>query len=215
MNVAIYDNSAKSCNRLNDIITAALLMKDIEVNVLEYQSIMDLLHEIAYGRPLDFIIYSQIDSVSEEDSTLELIKEKSVCLKLTKPFTIKDVISLIKIAINLPEKTKYLIVNNRRIDVLNLSDILYVESENNKCVIHCKGNKVFAQYKQLDEIEKEISAPNFLRPHKSFLVNMDYIVSADKNFVLTNGDKVLIRQREIAAMKQKFLEYSKSTAIKA
>lgn len=45
--------------------------------------------------------------------------------------------------------------------------------------------------------------------YQSFLVNMDYILRADKEFTLTNGDTVSIRQRSLKMMKKMYLDYLK------
>lgn len=64
-------------------------------------------------------------------------------------------------------------------------------------------------YKRLSEIEQELNDRCFLRCHQSFLVNMDYILRADKEFTLTNGDTVSIRQRSLKMMKKMYLDYLK------
>ena len=62
-------------------------------------------------------------------------------------------------------------------------------------------------YKRLSEIEHELQDGRFLRCHQSYLVNMDFIQLTDKQFVLTTGDTVLIRQRDLKAIRQCYLDY--------
>lgn len=86
-------------------------------------------------------------------------------------------------------------------------EILYVESSNSKCILHCREDGSLILYKRLDEIEEELNDPRFLRCHQSYLVNMDHIRQADRQFELTTGDIVLIRQRDLKTIRQRYLDY--------
>lgn len=89
-----------------------------------------------------------------------------------------------------------------------LSDILYVDSSNTKCTLHCRGDVEYTVYKRLDDIEKELNDPRFLRCHQSYLVNMDHVREADKSFTLDTGEMVLIRQRNLKTIRQAYLDYA-------
>ncbi len=88
-------------------------------------------------------------------------------------------------------------------------DILFVESRNSKCILHRNGGVTYTIYKHLSQIEEELSDIRFLRCHQSYLVNMDYIDQVDKQFHLNSGDTVLIRQRDLRAIRQSYLDYLK------
>ncbi len=88
-----------------------------------------------------------------------------------------------------------------------LNDIMYVESVNSKCMLHMNSGEIYNIYKRLDEIERELTDLRFLRCHQSYIVNMNYIESADDQFILSNGDVVYIRNRDSRAIKNKYLDY--------
>lgn len=90
---------------------------------------------------------------------------------------------------------------------LELNSILYVESVNSKCILHSDSGDDFVIYKRLSDIENELNDARFLRCHQSYLVNMNYIQKADKNFELTNGHTVCIRQRELKNIKERYFQY--------
>ncbi len=77
------------------------------------------------------------------------------------------------------------------------NEIVYVESQNNICILHRSDGTNYTVYKKLCEIEQQLNDSRFLRSHRSYLVNMSYIAEVDKQFVLTTGDAVLIRQRSL------------------
>ncbi len=89
-----------------------------------------------------------------------------------------------------------------------LNDILYIESSNSRCFLHCRGGVDYTVYKRLDDIEKELDDPRFLRCHQSYLVNMDRVRRVDRAFELDSGDQVLIRQRGLKAVREAYLAYA-------
>lgn len=101
----------------------------------------------------------------------------------------------------------YQLRHRSRVIRIPTHEILYVESSNSKCLLHGIDGCRHVLYKRLSEIERELNDSRFLRCHQSYLVNMDYISQADKQFILTSGDIVLIRQRDLKAIRQKYLDY--------
>ena len=47
----------------------------------------------------------------------------------------------------------------------------------------------------------------FLRCNQSYIVNMDYITSADTNFTMENGDKIPIKVRERKKIREQYFSY--------
>ena len=75
---------------------------------------------------------------------------------------------------------------------LRMRDIRYVEVFDKKCVIYLKDEKV-ASYTKIDEMEELLKLPSFLRCHRSFIVNMDYIEAYDgRDFIMSGGGKAYI-----------------------
>lgn len=96
----------------------------------------------------------------------------------------------------------YAIKNRSQVLHIPREEIMYVESHNSQCILHQVGQKTYTLYKKLGEIEQELTAPCFLRCHQSFLVNMNYVKAVDKDFILTNGDVVLIRKKNLKELRQ-------------
>ena len=105
----------------------------------------------------------------------------------------------------------YIIFKHNNMICISFHEILYVESNNSKCILHCKNNESHIIYKHLNQIEKELGDRRFLRCHQSYLVNMDYIYKATKQFELVTGDIVSIRQRGVKQIKQTYENYISKT----
>lgn len=86
-------------------------------------------------------------------------------------------------------------------------EILYIESSNSKCILHTESGGAYTVYKTLNTIEKELGDRRFLRCHQSFLVNMDHIRQIGKQFLLSNGYYVPIRQRGVKPVRQAYIDY--------
>lgn len=100
----------------------------------------------------------------------------------------------------------------RRSEIISLqyNDIFFIESCNSKCLLHNEAGETLCIYKRLGDIEYELNDKRFLRCHQSYLVNMNHIVHADKNFEMANGETVLIRQKSIREIKQHYLDFTGS-----
>ncbi len=87
---------------------------------------------------------------------------------------------------------KYIVVQTGR-DTLNLKcrDVIYIESNGRKSIIHSKGNS-YDVYKQMSEFENELGKL-FFRIHRGYLVNMQHIKGYSRTEVyMDNGEALII-----------------------
>lgn len=96
---------------------------------------------------------------------------------------------------------------DREIRKILFSKIIYVEFQNRYCLLYTSYG-MMKSYLRLGDLEEKLNDPRFLRCHRSFLVNLDYVSSmAGYSFTLLDGSSVPVRREERAAMKQKFEDY--------
>lgn len=91
---------------------------------------------------------------------------------------------------------------------LAAEEIVYAETADHSIVIHLTNGKLRLRL-PLSELEN-ILAPQeaFLRCHRSYLVNMDYISGVDPNFFyMENGEKILISVRNSARLRKQVSTY--------
>ncbi len=60
---------------------------------------------------------------------------------------------------------------------IDISDIIYIESNKHKIIIHLKNDDTLKIYDTLDNIEKKLNSASLLRVHQSYLVNIMYITN--------------------------------------
>ncbi len=71
----------------------------------------------------------------------------------------------------------------QRIIRIPYNEIIYIESCNSRCIIHTYNDHCYPVYhKSLKQIADSLNSVRFLKLNRSFIVNMDYIISLDNNF---------------------------------
>lgn len=87
-------------------------------------------------------------------------------------------------------------------ELIKLNSIVYCHSESNYCRVVCIDGKEILLSKTLKYVESLITNNLFVRIHKSYLVNLNFVVSYDKTdelkVTLTNGAQlpVSVRKKE-------------------
>ncbi len=86
--------------------------------------------------------------------------------------------------------------------------ILYAEAQRKECLIVTKQGKQLIRYKFMD-LENLLSQHHFVKIHRSYLVNMDYISRITKtSVILTDKTELPISRGSSEKIKQTFITYS-------
>lgn len=101
-------------------------------------------------------------------------------------------------------ESDHIILNTQaRTYKLNKSDIIRAEADGNYCVVHTNSGLKIMLAKTLKNFEKEIDSKQFIRPHKSHLVNSRYITSHLHNeLFLTDNTCIQISVRKQVMIKR-------------
>jgi two-component system LytT family response regulator len=101
------------------------------------------------------------------------------------------------------EKFRLALTDASEVKYVQLEEIIRLQAESNYTHIHLSGNKVFVSAKTLKEYDELLKGHQFLRIHKSHLVNPLHIQIYDKTGLLhmSDGSKV-----EVARRKKDFLQ---------
>lgn len=229
MRFAISGNNKIEHEIINDMLTQYFSEKPIGFNLSCFNSGTNLIYDVEDDGIYDVIF---LDSYMEDmllidaakrlrsigfDGKIILMSSNCECAidgydieasgYLLKPYTFERLETILdRILLNLHKSTLSVCHHSNLINI-PINEILFAESNNTKCIIHRSIGVNYTVYKRLNEIEEELSDCRFLRCHQSYLVNMDYISRADREFELTTGDIVNIRQREIKKIRQKYFDY--------
>jgi two-component system, LytTR family, response regulator len=85
------------------------------------------------------------------------------------------------------------------LEFVDTSTIIKVEAENVYSVFHLTNDKKMVVSRTLKEVEKMLSHWNFMRVHKSFIINLNYITHYTKgeggSVTLSDGSEVEVSRR--------------------
>jgi two-component system, LytTR family, response regulator LytT len=112
---------------------------------------------------------------------------------LIKPFSKSDLFASIEIIRSKRiEDSRVILVRNLNESVkVEASDILYVESDNNYIDIHTTLKK-YTLRQSLEGFLEEIQSANFVRVHRSFVVNLAKVEAVNGRYVVVNSEKIAL-----------------------
>lgn len=92
---------------------------------------------------------------------------------------------------------------------ISLSKLKYCEMINRKIILYLTDGSKYECNLRINDLEKKLEPFDmFLRPHRSFLVNMDYIQTLSlHNIIMECGAKIPIPREKYAQIKQVYMEY--------
>ncbi len=144
---------------------------------------------------VDYIL-KPID-VAELKTAIEKLASLSVAVQKQQIQTAKQVWN--------NDPTKIIISLQDSYQVIDLSELMYFQSDKGYTTFYCVNNKKYLASKTLKEFEEVLNLSNFTRPHQSYIVNLKYIDRYDKSgtIFLKNGIKIPVSSRK----KEQFLKH--------
>lgn len=229
MYIAVCDDNSIDREIIMMLLQEYALEKSMHLDIAEYDSGINLIYDIQDGQTFDVLFLDiYMENILGIDVAYKLRKEihyegNIVFLTATskfavdsyevdasgylvKPIYYEKISAVMDKICQFYKSQTYSVRRHSNIVHIPIDEILYLDSSNNKCTLHQKDGKYHTIYKKLDEIQEELP-PYFLRCHQSYLVNMNYIKRADKEFELVTGDIISIRQRDLKRIRSTYLDY--------
>jgi len=103
------------------------------------------------------------------------------------------------------ESKKIVLSTSEKIHVVEIENIIRCESDNYYTHFYFKGGRHLLISKTLKDVESLLQEGNFIRPHKSHLINIRFIQNFNRDeatISLTDGSKIPVSRRK----KEKILE---------
>ena len=209
---------AKYCPKVELIGEAATID---EALVLIRNNDLDLVFldvEMPYGNAFDLL--DRVGDVSFETVFVTAYSQyaldalnKHAAFYVLKPISIDDLIKAVDYVLGIKEKEERLqngllktnlaivsgkitIPTQHGYEVLEIADILYCKADDNYTEIYLGNNKKKLVSKTLKYFEDALNSNNFVRVHKSFLVNVNAITAYNKgkggSVMLVNGKEITV-----------------------
>ena len=133
---------------------------------------------------------------------------------LVKPIDPKKLTNVLQKAIRKTENRsqEYMMISvERQNRKLFLDDIYYFEIKGRKIDIHT-ADGILTYYEQIGVLESHLQGKGFFRCHKSFLINLKYVDTYNRQeVILDNGEKVMIAKRRYDDFIKEILSYMRKS----
>lgn len=108
------------------------------------------------------------------------------------------------------KETKQIFIKTRNKSVtLAVKDILYVENEMRKLIVHTAADTI-TFYGTMSELEKELGS-GFYRCHRGYLANLAYVAQySSDSITMTNGDCIYLSKGRYSDFVKQYMRYLRS-----
>lgn len=228
INIVICEDELEQRNIIKKYINDILKGISAKFELLEFESAEEfLLNKIEFKNVDIFILDIKMNGMSgmdlarlirEKDDISEIIFVTSLVDYIQEGYTVRAYRYLLK-PINYEElknhllscindinkkKDNFMMIENKGIvHKVPINEIMYIEVAKKELTIYAKENS-YKTKSSMDKVEKELEKFNFYRCHKSYLVNMKYIETIDKNEIIINCNKIPVSKHRISDFKKKF-----------
>lgn len=233
INVAICDDDINAMEEVSTYVSRSLQKLDIQFKITHFNEGQDLIDKITSSEKLYDIIFLDIfmkDSnginiareIREFDKDCKIIFITSsneyaidsydvrAIYYILKPINEEKLNNAINIAIeSLNKENKHIIIKNKKGSYrIAYKDILYAESKARVVNIYDKYGEVISFYSKLEDFYRSLQDERFLRCHKSFVVNMDYILKIEQKYICMNNNIIIpISSGNVLEIKEKYFKY--------
>jgi len=155
---------------------------------------------------LDIIGIPYMYLTSQTDAcTIDRVKETNPLGYIVKPFTETGLRSTIEVAWNnySPKEKNYLTFTaDNQLHKINQAEILYLKAYDNYCYIYTSCKK-FLVPKTLKFVSENLNNENFIRVHRSYVININKVSALTSNTVLINAITIPLSKLHKEEIKQK------------
>ncbi len=161
---------------------------------------------IDLAKQLDIVGIPYLYLTSQTDvCTIDRVKETSPLGYIVKPFTETGLRSTIEVAWNnySPKEKEFLIFSSdNKLYKIDQSQILYLKAYDNYCYIYTNHKKYLVP-KTLKYIVKNLSDKNFIKVHRSYVININKVSALTSTSVLINAISIPLSKLHKEEIKQK------------
>lgn len=166
------------------------LVKEIQPDIVFLDIQMPEMDGFSFIDKFQYRDFEVIFTTAHDEYGIKAVKAKALDY-LLKPVDVDELtlaIAKLKNEINNKKNkeeeslSKISIQADGKVYLLSKEDVLYLKSDKSYTTIHLtKGKKIIAT-KTLKQIQKKFNAPEFLRVHNSYVVNLKHVIEYNKSF---------------------------------
>ncbi|MCL2087152.1 MAG: LytTR family transcriptional regulator [Oscillospiraceae bacterium] len=94
------------------------------------------------------------------------------------------------------------VIHNKKRRDIPFENLLFARVIDKQCHIYLVGGEKLSVFMSMEELEIMLNSPCFVRCHRSNIVNLQHVVEVERDFIMSNGEKVYIRRGDSVKMKK-------------
>ena len=217
LKIAFCDDETAEIAQLEELLKEYATARGQEFVHTSYQSSVELMADIEKGERFDIMLLDIlmpgeiIFLTSSPEFAVESYAVDAWYYQL-KPIRQEDFFRLMDSACAAcsKEQTHSLILRSKSgIVRVELEKLVYCEVMGRTLTFHLNSGVVLESMGRLDDLcDQLVPYPNFLRPHRSFLINMEYIANiAARSITMQDGAEVPVPHGKYSELKNRYLSY--------
>lgn len=233
INIVICDDNPEELERIYSYVTKIFKELDVAFKISSFNEGQDLIEHMNSSTELYDIIFLDIymkfsDGINIARKIREFDKECKIIFitsskdhavdsydvrafhYILKPVNEEKLSSVIKMVIeNLNIENKEIVIKNKKGSYrIIYKDILYAESSARVINIYLRSGNIISFYSKLEDFFQSLQDERFLKCHKSFVVNMDYILKLENNYIfMINNINIPISSTNSSKVKETYFNY--------
>jgi len=192
------------CQTFNNAVESIAWLKQNQVDLIFLDIQMDKMTGIQFLDSVESI--PQIIITTAYDQYAVKSYEFEITDYLLKPFSFERFVKAVEKAHKKHSEIKsedYIFIKTEsRIERIKFDDILFIEGMNEYLRIHMLSKKVMT-LANFQTIIRSLPSKNFMRVHRSYIVNLDKIESVERNRIKIENENIPISETYRESFKQK------------
>ncbi|WP_299098626.1 LytTR family DNA-binding domain-containing protein [uncultured Winogradskyella sp.] len=185
-----------------ELLKPDLILIDIQLN--GEKDGVDLATELDKKNLPYMFLSSQTDP-----NTIERVKYVNPLGYIVKPFTETSLRTNIELAWHKYSESKqhFIVIKHEgRLHRINQNSISYLKAFDNYCYI-ITNTKTYLVPHTLKHISEQLKGDNFIKAHRSYVVNLNHILSVDKNTITLKNDSIPVSASQKSLVVSKLKTY--------
>ncbi len=233
--IAFCDDEKDMLLQIESLLDSYCADRDTQLEYTAYQSPLDLLEAADRGSVYDVIFLDMLMPGGNGIDVARELREKNESVKIIfltvspefavqsytvgafyyqlKPIekdSFYELLDRVLSQCTQPPEDKLILKIKTGIASISLNQLVYCEVMNHTLYLHMRDGQVLASIGNLDNFSERLnSSGDFLRIHRSYLVNMAYIQHiSGRSVIMSTGENLPLPHGKFNEVKTAFLEYS-------
>lgn len=233
--IAFCDDDMEVLHQMNELLDCYRVERNEDITYAAFQSPFELLTEIEKGIRPDILF---LDVVMPEQNGMDVAKEirqydtnmKIIFLTSSPEFAVESysvgayfyqlkpiweesffrLMDAVLVECEKKKKNSLILRSKDGITRIDLQQLEYCEVLGRKLLFHLENGAVLESAGSLDDLAGQLMQySNFFRPHRSFLVNMEYIQNiSSRSIKMVNDAEIPIPHGKCSEIKNTYMEYA-------